>query len=225
MEDSCTGVILAGGLNRRLGGRPKAQLKVGGKRILERVMDVFAGIFPRILLVTNEPEGYLDWDLTLVTDIHPVRASLTGLHAGLFYTRTPYAFFSACDAPFLNPSLVRAVLAHIRPTVDVVLPVTAKGREPLVAAYSRRCLGPIERQLACGDLKIDHFFRKVRVSPVTESQLRQVDPELASFFNVNTPQDLKAACHRAGAGTAGDEIGACHGSGRFAGPRQAPSPL
>ena len=193
MNTICTGVILAGGLNTRFGGRAKALLEVGGARIIDRVLTVFSDIFQDILLVTNDPQSYLQWDLALVTDIHPVRSSLSGLHAGLFYTRTPYAFFSACDTPFLKPAMVRAVLDRLRPTVDVVLPRTAKGNEPLLAAYARRCLDPIERQLARGDLKIDHFFGKVRVSPIAEPQLRRVDPELTSFFNVNTPQDLAAA--------------------------------
>ena len=203
MNTNCTGVILAGGLNSRFGGQPKALLKVGGRRIIDRVLGVFTELFPQILLVTNEPEDYLEWDLALVTDIHPVRASLNGLHAGLFYTRTPYAFFSACDTPFLNPALVRAVLERIRPTVDVVLPVTGKGAEPLAAVYSRHCLEAVERQLARGDLKIDHFFRKVRVSSMMEPQLRRVDPQLDSFFNINTPEDLEAARARAAGAPAG----------------------
>ena len=192
-------MILAGGLNRRFEGRPKAQLEVGGRRIIERVLAVFGEIFQDILLVTNDPEHHLEWDLTIVTDIYPMRSSLTGLHAGLFYTRTPYAFISACDAPFLKPSLVRAMLERIRPTVDIVFPLTQKGREPLSAVYDRRCLEPIERQLARGDLKIDRFFRKMRVSPVPEAQLRRIDPDLISFFNVNTPQDLAVARARAAA--------------------------
>ena len=193
MNTICTGVILAGGLNTRFGGRPKALLEVGGARIIDRVLAVFGEIFQDILLVTNDPQRFLQWDLTLVTDLHPVRSSLSGLHAGLFYMRTPYAYFSACDTPFLKPAMVRAVLDRIRPTVDVVLPRTAKGDEPLSAVYARRCLEPIERQLARGDLKIDHFFSKVRVSPILEAQLRRVDAALTSFFNVNTPQDLVAA--------------------------------
>ncbi len=199
MNTNCTGVILAGGLSSRFGGQPKAMLKVGGRRIIDRVLGVFAGLFPQIMLVTNDPEDYLEWDLPLVTDIYPVHASLNGLHAGLFYTRTPYAFFSACDTPFLSPALVRAVLERIRPTVDVVLPVTEKGTEPLAAVYSRHCLEAVERQLARGDFKIDDFLRRVRVSRMMEPQLRRVDPQLDSFFNINTPRDLETACARAAA--------------------------
>ena len=54
----------------------------------------------------------------------------------------------------------------------------------------------MERQLGRGELKIDRFFRKVRVRTLPATRLRRVDPELDSFFNVNTPQDLQAARER-----------------------------
>ena len=62
--------------------------------------------------------------------------------------------------------------------------------QPLSAIYSRRCLEPIADQLAEGKLKVSHFFSKVKVKKVPEISLRQVDPELKSFFNINTPEDM-----------------------------------
>ncbi len=197
MNTACTGVILAGGLNSRFGGQPKALLEVGGRRILDRVLEAFAQVFEQILLVTNDPVRYLEWDLPLVTDIHPVRSSLAGLHAGLFYTRTPFSFFAACDAPFIRPALIREVVDKIKPDIDIVLPFTAWGREPLLAAYSRRCLDPIERQLARGDLKIDRFYNKMRIRRIPVERVREVDPQLVSFINVNTPPELAEARRRA----------------------------
>jgi len=197
IHTACTGVILAGGLNSRFGGQPKGLLEVGGRRIIDRVLDAFGEVFDRVLLVANEPLRYLPWDLQMVADIHPVRSSLAGLHAGLFYARTPFAFFCACDVPFIRPELIRAVVERIRPDIDIVMPRNAVGIEPLTAAYARRCLDPIQRQLAAGDLKIDRFFSKMRVRWVPENQLRAVDPQLESFINVNTPEDLALARQRA----------------------------
>ena len=102
MTHPCTGVILSGGLNTRFNGQNKALVRVGQKRILDRLYDVFSDLFDEIILVTNQPLQFLDWDLTIVTDIFSARSSLTGIHAGLFYMKNPFAFFSACDTPFLK---------------------------------------------------------------------------------------------------------------------------
>ena len=105
MTFPCTGVILSGGLSTRFNGQNKAFISVGQRRILDRLYDVFSGLFDEIILVTNHPLQFLEWDLTIVTDIYPVRSSLTGIHTGLFYMKNPFAFFSACDTPFLKKEL------------------------------------------------------------------------------------------------------------------------
>jgi len=190
---SLTGVILAGGLNSRFGGRNKALVPVGGRPILDHILDAFQGLFSQILLVTNDPPAYLPWDLAIVTDIFTKRSALTGLHAGLFYADTEAIFVTACDTPFIRPELIRLVTAAMDPGKDVVVPSTAAGLQPLFAAYSRRCLKPVERLLATDDLKIHHLFDKVRVNYLPEDQLRQADPELVSFTNINRPEELVLA--------------------------------
>lgn len=189
----CSGVILAGGLNSRLSGRNKALLDIGGKSILERVVTVFASLFDEIILVTNDPLAYAAWDVTIVTDLYDVRSSLTGLHTGLFYANRPYAFFAACDAPYINPELVRLMLAQVDEKTDVIVPQTEKGQEPLFAIYSKRCLKPFGKAIEERKLKISRVFAPMRIKAVPEAQLRKKDPELRSFFNVNTPEDLAAA--------------------------------
>jgi molybdopterin-guanine dinucleotide biosynthesis protein A len=74
----------------------------------------------------------------------------------------------------------------------VVLPLKSDGYfEPLCAIYSRRCLPHIEAQLDREDYKIIRFFGQVRVSPLPLETLHQVDPELESFRNANTPEELQ----------------------------------
>ncbi len=189
----CTGIILAGGQNQRFSGTNKALIHVGGERILDRVYGILDSLFEEIILVTNDPVQYLEWDFTIVTDIFPIRSSLTGLYTGLFYASTPYAFFTACDTPFLKKELVETIVAGIESNIDIVVPETAKGPEPLCSVYSKQCLKPIERQLLKQDLKIQRFFKNVRIKRIPEQLLCQTDPELLSFFNINTPDDLDRA--------------------------------
>ncbi len=195
MITSVTGIILAGGQNTRFSGTNKALLRVGGKCILDRIYDVFSDFFEEIILVTNDPLQYLEWDLDIVTDLFPIRSSLTGIHAGLFYMTTPYAFFAACGIPFLKIEMVETILGNIEPGVDIVIPETSQGFEPLCSVYSKQCFKPIEQQLVKKDLKIQQIFRKVRVKKIPENILRQNDPDLVSFSNINTPDDLTRAEH------------------------------
>ena len=193
MRQPCSGVILAGGLSTRYGGENKAFLRVGGVRIIDRLFAVYGELFDEIILVTNNPGEFLEWDALIVTDVFPVRSSLTGIHAGLFYARHPFAFFSACDTPFLKKELVETVLDSLEPGIDLVIPQTSAGLEPLCAAYSQRCLKAAEEHILQNKFKIQMALSGKRIKKIPEDVLRQKDPELLSFFNVNSPEDLTRA--------------------------------
>jgi molybdopterin-guanine dinucleotide biosynthesis protein A len=193
MRYPCSGVILSGGLNTRMGGQNKAFLSVGNQRILDRLYNTFQGLFQELILVTNDPLQYLSWDMMIVSDLFSVRSSLTGIHAGLFHCSQPHVFVAACDTPFLKKTLITALLDELEPKWDVIIPVTEEGPQPLSAIYSKRCIKPIEHQLRHGEPKIVNFFSKVKVKEVPEERLRTADPELISFFNINTPEDLAAS--------------------------------
>lgn len=174
-------------------GKNKAFLSVGGETILDRLQTAFQGLFDEVLLVTKDPLEYLSWDSKIVTDILPTRSSLTGIHSALFHIAAPHAFVTACDTPFLKRGLIRVLLDELEPKWDVIMPVTEQGNQPLCAIYSKRCMEPIENQLKEGDAKILNFFPRVRVKEIPEERLRQADPNLVSFFNINRPEDLLTA--------------------------------
>ncbi len=186
-------MILSGGLSTRFYGQNKAFIHVGGRRILDRLYAVFSNLFDDIILVTNQPLQFGGWDLTIVSDLFSVRSSLTGIHTGLFYTKNPFAFFSACDTPFLKKDLIASLIEQIEKNTDIVMPVTAAGIEPLCAIYSKRCLKTAEQHLKENKFKIQWAFRGHRTKKVPENHLRQKDPGLISFFNINTPEDLLKA--------------------------------
>ena len=193
MTFPCTGVILSGGLSTRFNGQNKALIQVGGLRILDRLYNVFSDLFDEIILVTNDPIQFLEWDLTIVTDLFSSRSSLTGIHTGLFYMKNPFAFFSACDTPFLKKELVETLIEKIEQKVDIIMPETTAGLEPLCAIYSKRCLQSAEQHLRENKFKIQRAFRAKRIKTIPEYLLRAKDPDLQSFFNINTPDDLVQA--------------------------------
>jgi molybdenum cofactor guanylyltransferase len=188
--------ILVGGAATRMGGRVKALLDVDGLTILDRLLASLRPVFSEILLVAKEPEPFQTLALAspwrLVLDALPGRSSLTGIHAALSSARTEHVFLTASDTPFLQPALLHALLARLRPEDDVVLPLKSDGYfEPLCAFYSRRCLPHIAAQLARGDHKIINFFDKVCVHPLPATELLKADPDLLSFKNANTPDELR----------------------------------
>ncbi len=192
-QQTCTGIILAGGESKRLNSVEKSNLLVGDKRIIEWMMTVYKKLFSEIILVSNHPTTYLEWDVIVVKDIFTKRSSLTGIHSGLFYTKTDHAFIAACDTPFLKMDLVKAIIQHIDSSTDVVIPKTDVGIEPLCAVYSRRCLQIVQDALEQNNLKIRNIFRKLKTKELPETVLRKKDPGLVSFFNINTPDDLEQA--------------------------------
>ncbi len=191
ISDLCSGVILAGGMSTRFSGRNKAMIQIAGERILDRIYSVYSELFTEIILVTNTPTEYLDWDLTVVTDLFPVRSSLTGIHAGMFYASRPYVFVCACDAPFIRKEIVQLVVSKTGPGADAVMPETQNGLESLCATYAVSQLSNVETHVRQEKFKIQRIFRKSRIRSIPEALVRQADPEGVSFININTPEDLR----------------------------------
>jgi molybdopterin-guanine dinucleotide biosynthesis protein A len=190
-----TGIILAGGKNLRM-GQNKAFLLVQGKRIIDRIRSMFVELFDEVLLVTNSPLEYLDLNLRIVTDLYPEKSALGGIFTGLFYASYSHAFVAACDMPFLNRALISHLVA-LSPGFDIVIPKTEDGWQPLHAIYSRRCMRFMEQLLLEGDLKIIDFFPRVKKREVPTDEILPLDPQLLSFLNVNTPEEL-ARIHQLG---------------------------
>ena len=190
-----TAVVLAGGMSRRL-GRNKALEPFRGEPLIRRVIRRMSQVASNIIVVANDNERVAELDLpdsvTPVIDEYPGKGSLGGIYTGLRAAPTEWVIFCACDMPFPSPRLYRALLSK-RESNDAVVPVVDGRPEPIHAAYSRACLEPIRVKLAADRLKISGFFHDVSVHYFTEDRVRETDPDLLSFFNINTQQDLEKA--------------------------------
>ena len=187
-----TGVIQAGGRSRRMSGEPKALLDLGGRRIIERVIDALAPAVSDLLLVTNTPELYRFLGLPMVPDAVPDAGSLGGIYSGLRAAPRDAIFTVACDMPFLRTDVVRLVVARAT-EADVVIPRVGDQLETLHAAYGKRCLAPMERRIAAGQLRITGFFDEVRVVEISEADVARLADPTVVFMNVNTPAELARA--------------------------------
>lgn len=184
-----TGIILAGGKNTRI-GKSKPLLKIGNETIIENIINKFRVIFDEILVIGN---NVLLYNFTrVVADIISDKGPLGGLYSGLVNSKSEYNFVVACDMPFINVELVKYMKNNCD-DFDVVTPKLKYGYEALHTIYSKNCISHIEKQLKQDNLKITDFFYHVRVKEITENIIKQFDPQLLSFFNINNDADYQQA--------------------------------
>jgi molybdopterin-guanine dinucleotide biosynthesis protein A len=189
------GAVLAGGAARRYGGRPKGLFDVGGRRILDRVVDAVAAVTGAPpLLIANAPDAPT-WrlDLDTAADARPGAGSLGGIYTAVAAAPTP-VLCVAWDMPFVDAGLLGA-LVHGSAGWDAFLPESdgRRGVEPLCAVYGPACRAAIERRLDAGDLRAIAFHPDVRVGILPLDRVRQFGDPGELFFNVNTPDDLERA--------------------------------
>ena len=187
-----TGVIQAGGKSTRMGGEPKALLELGGRRIIERVLDAVRPVVDDVLIVTNTPDLYGFLGVPMVPDVYPDHGSLGGIFSGLAAAGGEAAFTVACDMPFLHPDVARLVVGRAGEG-DVVIPRVGEQLETMHALYAKACLPHIEARLKAGRLKIVGFFDDVRVVEIPEADVARHRAPDVVFMNVNTPDELARA--------------------------------
>ncbi len=172
-------------------GRDKAVLEIGGKRLIDRLVEGLRRIFPEVLVVANTPGPYEKLGVRVVPDLVPDKGPLGGIYTGTTVAAHPWAFVMACDMPFFNPGLIHH-LASLIGDRDAVVPYTDDW-EPLCALYAKTCLSQMEPLIRADDLKVARFFPDVRVRRVEMDELRPYDPEGLSLFNMNTPEEFARA--------------------------------
>lgn len=188
--------VLAGGRSQRFGSN-KALAEIRGQTILARVLAAGRGLADEVFVVTNTPEAYPDLGLPLVPDVRAGGGSLRGLHTALASAHNTWVLCLACDMPFVRPQLLAHLCEQAQGTparLGGVVPRHAEGHEPFCAVYHReRCLPHLDALLDADIYKVIALYERVAMAFVDEPELRRHDPELVSFFNVNTPADLVTA--------------------------------
>lgn len=186
--------VMAGGKSRRM-GRDKAWLDLGdGRPIVQHAVDVLREVADEVFLVAND-ERYRTLGLRVVPDRFPDGGALGGIATGIGAAAHDRVLVAACDMPFLRADIFR-LLVERSEGWDAVVPRIGDEIEALHALYTKACLGPIERALAAGRMRVVSFFGDVRLREIGAEELRALDPELRSFTNVNTPEELAAARER-----------------------------
>ena len=188
-----SGIVLAGGRGSRLGGVDKARLEIAGVTTLDRVLAALAPLVAETIVVSNDDALVGTPGVRVVRDPEPHAGVLPALLAALSEARQSLCVLVACDMPFLEPTLLRRLL-ELATEQDVVIPEIGGQLQPMHAVYRRQpCRDAIAAALARGDRRMISFLDGLRVRRVAEAEARLLDPELRSFFNINTAEDLAEA--------------------------------
>jgi len=193
---NASGIILAGGKGRRLGGRDKALQFIGHQPLIERVISRLS-FLDAIIIVTGSTVQALPGiehtpQVKVVGDDYPGRGPLGGIYSGLRASGSVRSLVVACDMPFLNQRLLKYLIG-VAEGFDVAVLRIGDNLEPLHAVYAKSCIEPIKRLIEGECFNIRRLFDMVRVRYVTTEEVDRFDPEHLSFFNINTQEDLELA--------------------------------
>src|SRR5258707_2458616 len=195
------GIILAGGRSSRMGSN-KALLALPGasaQTFVERLASLLAELCAELLLVARAESSGQEYAFfpdqagrRLIYDHIPDQGPLMGLYSGLQASSCSHALVLAVDLPFVRPELL-AWLRAFPLGAEALVPRVQGIHQVLLARYPRALLPTIEACLQAGRRDPRTLLDRVPVRFLEEEELRVIDPDLRSFVNINTPEDLRQA--------------------------------
>jgi molybdopterin-guanine dinucleotide biosynthesis protein A len=184
-----TGLVLAGGQGRRMGGVDKGLMMLRGQPLVEYVVERLRPQVATLLINANQNrERYAALGYPVVADdVGGFAGPLAGLQAGLARAQTPLLVTAPCDSPFLPPDLVDRLLDGLEGTsAELAVARTGDQPHPVFALCRREVLPGLSAFLAAGGRKIDAWYAGLKVAEVA------FDDCAEAFSNINTLEELKA---------------------------------
>jgi molybdenum cofactor guanylyltransferase len=185
-----TGIVLAGGLGRRMGGVDKGLVELGGRPMVAHVLARLAPQVGAVLISANQNlERYRAFGFPVVEDaVGGFAGPLAGLHAGMSQATGELVVTVPCDSPFLPLDLVARLRAGLdRARAQLAVARTFEQPHPVFALARRDLLPDLSAFLERGGRKIDAWYAPLTVIEVG------FDDEAAAFSNINTADELSAA--------------------------------
>ncbi len=193
-------IVLAGGPSARF-GRTKALVELEGKPLVRYVVDQCRLIAEEIVVAIGKdenPEPYLNAlpsEIKTVKDSGTTKSPINGIATGIRQLDADYVLIVPCDTPFVRGEIMKLFSENVS-EFDLAIPLWPNGYiEPLHAVYKieaiRRVLPSILKNPSSRVVELTFAFNSVRYIGI--EQLREFDPYLHSFFNINNPQDLRLA--------------------------------
>ncbi len=193
-------IILAGGFSSRF-GQDKGLLLLAGKPLIKHVIHAIYGIVDETIIVVSSEIQAKNFakvtgsDLRIVIDANDMQSPLMGALTGFERAYGEYSLLLPCDTPLVSRDIL-LLLLELRTNKNAVVPRWPNGYiEPLQAVYcTKPAVEAAKRILNGGKAEMGSMVNELRgVRYISTLVLQQLDPKLRTFFNVNTPLDLRKA--------------------------------
>jgi molybdopterin-guanine dinucleotide biosynthesis protein A len=176
-------------------GRPKLSLPVGDELLLQRVVRILGEVVAPIVVVAAPAQELppLPQDVRIVRDDEEHLGPLAGIAAGLgaLPQTVDAAYLTACDVPLLRQEFIVEMLGR-KGRHAIAVPIDGEFLHPLAGVYDRRLAERARELLRSGERRPRALIAAVDSLAVPVDELREVDPELDSLRNVNTPADYES---------------------------------
>ena len=189
---SISGIILAGGQSRRMGGGDKALVLLGGKPLIAHTIARLQPQVSDIIINTNqEPARYREFADTVVADrIDGFAGPLAGLHAGMCAAAGEWVLSVPCDSPFFPRQLAETLQQAVTAAhADIAVAESGGRAQPVFMLARRRLADSIAAYLTAGNNKIDRWYQQ-------QAHVCVEFADATDFANINTPDDLALAEQR-----------------------------
>ncbi len=187
--DNITGIILAGGRARRMGGQDKGLIQLDQKPMIEYVLNAIEPQVDAIIINANRNQTtYEKYGFPVVADqIGGYCGPLAGMASGLQTAKTPYVVTAPCDAPLIPDDLVHRLYSTLQDEDAEICTAHSNGRlQPVFTIMKSEVLSSMLDFLNNGERKIDKWFEKHRLAIADFSE----QPD--TFININSAEELTA---------------------------------
>lgn len=189
-SDQITGVILAGGMGRRMNGVDKGLVLLNGREMICYIIDALKPNVSEVVVNANRNlDAYEKFGASVVADsIEGYQGPLAGLEAGMSQAKTPWVFTCPCDSPIQSSSLLPYMWQQIKNTdANIGLAYDGERTHPVFSLVQTNLLESLRAYLGAGDRKIDRWFEQHKLLTIDCSDYA------TSFVNINTEDELQSA--------------------------------
>jgi molybdenum cofactor guanylyltransferase len=193
-DSKISGLILAGGQARRMGGRDKGLLPFAGRPLVAHLLTALsAQVAERLINANRNLADYARYGVPVIPDLHPgFPGPLAGIAAGMRRARHDLLLIVPCDGPYLPADLaVRLREGLLQSGALACVAHDGERLQPTYALLHRSLLDGIEERLERGEHRLKSWLAEV------PSEQADFSDQPAAFLNINTPEEL-ARCEAAG---------------------------